>query len=120
MYQIASDEVDGAMQRYLRVPNKKEHDQQRSQVNDEVHAFRKKFHQVFESWKRGRIRFFSFFEIVFLVVFEDFVGLFHELECAAAQAKVHVHRADALVHAESQAVLQDGLRDVQRELFVHN
>jgi hypothetical protein len=46
MYQIASDEVDAAMQRYLRVPNKKEYEQQRAQANDEVYAFKKKFHQV--------------------------------------------------------------------------
>ena len=46
MYQIASDEVDQAMQKYLRVPNKKEYDQQRQQLNEEVYAFKKKFHQT--------------------------------------------------------------------------
>jgi hypothetical protein len=46
MYQIASDEVDTSMQRYLRVPNKKEYDQQRTQINEEVYMVKKKFHQV--------------------------------------------------------------------------
>ena len=46
MYQIASDEMDTSMQKYLRVPNKKEYDLQRKQLNEEVFALKKKFHQV--------------------------------------------------------------------------
>ena len=46
MYQIASDEVDQAMLKYLRIPHKKEYEQQRKQANEEVYACKRKFHQV--------------------------------------------------------------------------
>lgn len=46
MYQISSEEEEQARQKYLRLSNRKEYDQQRKQANEEVYSFRKKFHQV--------------------------------------------------------------------------
>ena len=47
MYQISSEEQDVALQKYLRLPNRKEYDQQRKLVGEEVFLHKKKFHEVF-------------------------------------------------------------------------
>lgn len=46
MYQISSEEEEFAIQRYLRLPTKKENDLQRKQFSEEVYVAKKKFHQV--------------------------------------------------------------------------
>lgn len=46
MYQISSEEEEIAKQKYLKISNRKEYDQQRVQANEECFAFKKKFHQV--------------------------------------------------------------------------
>jgi hypothetical protein len=46
MYNLASDEVDQSLQKYLRIPHKKEYELQRKQANEEVYVYKKKFHQV--------------------------------------------------------------------------
>uniref|UniRef100_K1R604 DCC-interacting protein 13-alpha n=1 Tax=Magallana gigas TaxID=29159 RepID=K1R604_MAGGI len=46
MYQIASNEHDSAMNRYMRLPKKKESERQKSEYNEELYLMRKKFHQT--------------------------------------------------------------------------
>lgn len=46
MYQIASNEHDNAMNRYMRLPKKKESERQKSEYNEELYLMRKKFHQT--------------------------------------------------------------------------
>lgn len=46
MYQIASNEHDSAMSRYMRLPKKKESERQKSEYNEELYLMRKKFHQT--------------------------------------------------------------------------
>ena len=48
MYQITSEEEDQAIQRYLRLPYRKENEPQRKQLKDECQMYKKKFHQVNE------------------------------------------------------------------------
>ncbi|RNA01220.1 DCC-interacting 13-alpha-like [Brachionus plicatilis] len=45
MYQISSEEDELTRQKYLKIPNRKEYEQQRIQANEECFAFRKKFHE---------------------------------------------------------------------------
>lgn len=64
MYQISSEEDELARQKYLKIPNRKEYDQQRLQVNEECFAFRKKFHEVFNLFKMVRKNvFFNIFNV---------------------------------------------------------
>lgn len=46
MYQISSEEEEMVRQKYLKIPNRKEYEQQRIQTNEECFVFRKKFHEV--------------------------------------------------------------------------
>jgi hypothetical protein len=46
MYQISAEENDLALQKYLRLPARKENDSQRKQFSEECYAFKKKFHQT--------------------------------------------------------------------------
>ncbi|CAF0978359.1 unnamed protein product [Brachionus calyciflorus] len=46
MYQLSSEEEEAVRQKYLRIPNRKEYDQQRVQAGEECYAFKKKFHHT--------------------------------------------------------------------------
>ena len=46
IYQASNEEQDQSVQKYLRLPNKKEYEPQRKQAGNEVYANKKKFHQV--------------------------------------------------------------------------
>nr|XP_022299277.1 DCC-interacting protein 13-alpha-like isoform X8 [Crassostrea virginica] len=46
MFQMASNEHDNAMNRYMRLPKKRESERQRSEHNEELYLMRKKFHQT--------------------------------------------------------------------------
>ena len=46
LYKERADEQEQAIQKYLRLPNKKEYDPQRNQVNEEVYVSKKKFHET--------------------------------------------------------------------------
>ena len=46
IYQASNEEQDQAIQKYLRLPAKKEYEPQRKQAANEVYANKKKFHQV--------------------------------------------------------------------------
>jgi hypothetical protein len=46
LYKERADEQEQAIQKYLRLPNKIEYDQQRHQVNEEVFEAKKKFHET--------------------------------------------------------------------------
>ena len=73
MYQISSEEEEQSLQKYLRLPTKKENDLQRNKLAEEVFMFRKKFHQVntyFYCLLRKNFYIFSFnfvdfFELLF-------------------------------------------------------
>ncbi len=46
LYRERADEQEQAIQKYLRLPNKIEYDQQRNQANEEVFMAKKKFHET--------------------------------------------------------------------------
>lgn len=46
MYHLSSEENEQALQKYLRLPGKKEHDGQRKQFNEECFVAKRKFHQT--------------------------------------------------------------------------
>ena len=51
MYEVSSDEHEQALQKYLRLPARKEYEPQRKLVNEECYAFKKKFHHVIEHYR---------------------------------------------------------------------
>ena len=66
MYQVSSDEHEQALQKYLRLPARKEYEPQRKLANEECYAFKKKFHHVNIKIKKNILLYNIFFFFFFV------------------------------------------------------
>jgi hypothetical protein len=109
LFKMTSDESEQAMLKYLRVPNRRDYENQKQQANEEVYMFKKKYHQVnilCESKPNKKIS--NFFKHS-----TDCYELLFVAKRPAIQTQVHVIRASVGADARLKIVLQNGCRRFQ-------